>query len=87
MLTQECQELINRLGNCLQPNSILEEQQEMEEPINEQVQKEKGRLEKEYLDLCVQIERQQKELDNYKFKIKVSNKEAEYYSRQIKEKQ
>ena len=29
-------------------------------------------------------ERQQKELDSYKFKIKVSNKEAEYYSRQIK---
>ena len=39
------------------------------------------------MELCVEIERQQKELDNYKFKIKVSNKEAEYYSRQIKEKE
>jgi len=26
-------------------------------------------------------------LDNYRFKIKVSQKEAEYYSRQIKEKE
>lgn len=43
-------------------------------------------MEKEYVELCIEIERQQKELDNYKFKIKVSNKEAEYYSRQIKEK-
>lgn len=52
--------------------------------MSEESKREKARLEKEYLELCVEIERQQKELDNYKFKIKVSQKEAEYYSRQIK---
>ena len=87
MLTEECEELISKLGNCFQPSSLLEQPQQNQEPLNSDVTKEKSRLEKEYLELCVEIERQQKELDNYKFKIKVSNKEAEYYSRQIKEKE
>ena len=30
MLTEECEDLISRLGSCLQPNSILEEPQEAE---------------------------------------------------------
>lgn len=36
----------------------------------------KTRLEQEYLDLCIEIERQQKELENYHFKIQVANKET-----------
>ena len=50
------------------------------------MKKEKNRLEKEFIELCLEIERQQKELQNYKFKVQVAHKEAEYYSRQIKEK-
>ena len=51
------------------------------------MKKEKNRLEKEFIDLCLEIERQQKELSNYKFKMQVAQKEAEYYTRQIKEKE
>jgi hypothetical protein len=87
MLTEECEELINRLSACAGMSVLTDEPSEQEDNVNEEVKREKDRLEKEYIELCIEIERQQKELDNYKFKIKVSNKEAEYYSRQIKEKE
>jgi hypothetical protein len=67
--------------------STLGDEQEPEEVINDGLKNEREHLEREYIELCVEIERQQKELDNFKFKIKVANKEAEYYSRQIKEKE
>lgn len=87
MLTEECEELINKLSVCVGINTFADEPSEQEEHMNEETKREKERLEKDYVELCIEIERQQKELDNYKFKIKVSNKEAEYYSRQIKEKE
>lgn len=87
MLTEECEELINRLSSCAGISILGDEQSQQEEAVSEEVKHERIRLEKQYIDLCIEIERQQKQLDNYKFKIKVSNKEAEYYTRQIKEKE
>ena len=53
MLTEECEELINKLTTCLNSNSILDEPTEADELPNEEIKKEKERLEKEYLELCV----------------------------------
>lgn len=53
MLTEECEELINRLTSCTMPSSILDEPAEAEEPMNYEVKHEKNRLEKDYLELCI----------------------------------
>lgn len=45
MLTEECEELINRLSSSFAPTAVLEET-EPDEPINEDFKKEKTRLEK-----------------------------------------
>jgi hypothetical protein len=34
----------------------------------------------------LEVERQHKELDSYKFKVQVAHREADYYTHQIKEK-
>jgi hypothetical protein len=36
--------------------------------------KEMGRLESEHLELCLEIERQQKELQNFRFKVQIAQK-------------
>jgi hypothetical protein len=38
------------------------------------MKREKNRLEKEYIELCLEIERQQKELQNFRFKVQVAQK-------------
>lgn len=88
MLTEECEELISKIFTPPVQNKENSSMQENSTILSSNTLKEnKSRLEQEYLDLCIEIERQQKELENYHFKVKVANKEAEYYSRQIKEKE
>jgi hypothetical protein len=57
MLTEECEELINKIFST---SIQVQESFLSEQPEESNLKQDKSRLEKEFLDLCIEIERQQK---------------------------
>lgn len=77
MLVEECEELIGKISPNIH-NFYMQEETTVISDVDESfsMKKEKNRLEKQYIQLCLEIERQQKQLQNFRFKVQVAQKQA-----------
>ncbi len=77
-------------GSCchsLQLSRYLERKKQEKEIQKYSLSKTRVQLEKEFIDLCLEVERQKKEVGLYQEKLEGRTKELDSYSLKIKEKE